>query len=407
MIEVIPDGGVTTPAGFQAGAAMAGIKYPDRLDLALIHSHPASAAAGVFTRNQVVAAPVTICRETLAVNREAIAGVVANAGNANACTGRRGLDAAREMQRLASVALGCRPQQVLVLSTGVIGVQLPIERVADGIRAAATRLAPGGGNEAARAIMTTDTRPKEAALLLTLPEGKIQIGGMAKGAGMIHPDMATMLAVVTTDARVEPGLLQHVLASAVARSFNRISVDGDTSTNDTLLLLANGASGVTVRDGEALDLFSTGVTQLCADLAQQIVRDGEGATRFVTIAVRGAPSDEDAHRIANTIATSPLVKTAIAGGDANWGRILAAAGRAGVPFSQERVQLCIGQADAPMLQLVAGGEPTDYAEEQAAEIFSGSEIELSLVVGQGAGEATVWTCDLTHEYVSINADYRS
>jgi glutamate N-acetyltransferase/amino-acid N-acetyltransferase len=255
--------------------------------------------------------------------------------------------------------------------------------------------------------MTTDTRPKEAALRLNTPDGPLYVGGMAKGAGMIHPDMATMLALVTTDAWVEPGLLQEVLVSAVARSFNRISVDGDTSTNDTVLLLANGASGVKVSDAGSLEAFEAGVTQVCIDLAQQIVRDGEGASRFVTITVQGAGSDEDAHQIANTIATSPLVKTAIAGGDANCGRILAAAGRAGVPFAQDQVQLCIGQPGVAALQLVAGGEPTDYAEPQAAAIFAGDEIVITLQIGAGAGEATVWTCDLTRDYVSINADYRS
>jgi glutamate N-acetyltransferase / amino-acid N-acetyltransferase len=312
---------------------------------------------------------------------------------------------ARAMQRVTAAALDCQPEQILVLSTGVIGVQLPMERLAQGIGQAAQQLDAVHGSAAARAIMTTDTIAKETAVRVQLSGGTVTIGGMAKGSGMIHPNMATMLAVLTTDAVIEPEQLQGMLATAVDVSFNRISVDGDTSTNDTVLLLANGASGVAPATEEDAALFSQALTQLCLHLAHQIVRDGEGATKFVTLHVSGAARDEDAHHIAATIATSPLVKTAFTGSDANWGRILAAAGRAGVPFDQNRVSLYI--AGANRLQLVTNGTPTDYTEADAAVIFAGTEFTIHLDLNNGLGQATMWTTDLSHEYVSINADYRT
>lgn len=406
-MHIIDGGNVTSAKGFSAGASASGLKKGERRpDIALIHSDRDCSAAGLFTRNRVVAAPVLLDRETLATNNTTIRGVVANAGNANACTGAPGLWAARQMQNNAAFALGCNPDQILVLSTGVIGVQLPMTKVNVGIDAAAKRLSPDNGTVAAQAIMTTDTFAKQSAIRLALAGGDVTIGGIAKGAGMIHPDMATMLAVITTDAAVAAPQLQEMLKQAAGKSFNRISIDGDTSTNDSVLLLANGASGVTIGDEEA-GAFLEGLTYVCEQLAKMIVRDGEGATRFVTIDVCGAKDDEAAHRVANSIATSPLVKTALAGGDANWGRILAAAGRAGVPFDQSNVSLWIGSQGDERLQLVENGTPTSYEEEQAAAIFAQSEIDITLEIGAGAGHAVVWTCDLTHEYVSINADYRS
>jgi glutamate N-acetyltransferase / amino-acid N-acetyltransferase len=404
-ITTVKQGGVTSAAGFVAGTTEAAIKKPGRPDVALVVSERPCTAAAVFTQNQVVAAPVIVDRETVAGHAHHIRAVVANAGNANACTGELGLANAREMQRLTAIALNCQPEQILVLSTGVIGVQLPMDRLAQGIRQAAQQLGVGNGLAAAEAIMTTDTCAKQTAVRVELSGGRVTIGGMAKGSGMIHPNMATMLAVLTTDAVVEPEQLQGMLATAVDVSFNRISVDGDTSTNDTALLLANGASGVAPATEEDAALFGQALTQLCLHLAHQIVRDGEGATKFVTLHVSGASSNEDAYRVAATIATSPLVKTAFTGSDPNWGRILAAAGRAGISFDQNQVSLYI-EGDS-RLQLVAHGTPTDYAEANAAAIFARPEFAVQLDLNNGRGQATMWTTDLSHEYVSINADYRT
>lgn len=417
------DGGVTAPIGFTAGVAAAGLRRGGGDDIALVASERDCAAAGLFTRNLVKAAPVLLDMELLAAKNgnvghlghlgnlgkpaDQFRAVVANAGNANACTGEAGMAAARGMQAAAANALGVQPEQVLVLSTGVIGVPLPLEQVAAGIEAAAAGLDTACGGAAARAIMTTDTVPKTFAVRLQLPDGAVTLGGMAKGAGMIHPDMATMLALLTTDAAVEPALLDRLLRQAADRSFNCISVDGDTSTNDTVLLLANGASGVSVDTPEAEAAFAEALLALSTALAQAIVRDGEGATRFVTVAVEGLADGAAAKQVANTIATSPLVKTALAGGDPNWGRILAAAGRAGVPFAPGVAALWIAAGDGAPLQLVAGGTPLDYVEDEAAAIFAQPELSVRLRLGDGPGQALVWTSDLTHEYVTINSHYRT
>ncbi|GAB4266751.1 MAG: bifunctional glutamate N-acetyltransferase/amino-acid acetyltransferase ArgJ [Candidatus Promineifilaceae bacterium] len=402
----VPNGSVTSPRGFVTGTAVARIKYANRKDTAVLYSPTPCTTAGLFTQNQVVAAPVIVCKETLATNATGIHAIVANAGIANACTGAPGLANARQTQKIAAQALGIPANGVLVMSTGVIGMQLPMDRLASGIQTACQQLDEANGIEAAQAIMTTDTHPKHTAVSVSLPEGTVTIGGMAKGAGMIHPNMATMLAVVTTDAAVPAALLHEMLVTAVNSSFNRISVDGDTSTNDTILLLANGAAHIAITPANQ-STFQEGLTQLCTTLAQMIVRDGEGATKFVEIEVTGTEDDTAAHAIANTIATSPLVKTAFAGSDANWGRILAAAGRAGVAFNQDVVNLWIGAGTAVTLQLVANGTPTHYAEADAATIFAEHDIKVKLNVGAGNGRAIVWTSDLTHEYVTINADYRT
>lgn len=417
------NGGVTAPLAFTAGVAAAGLRRGGGNDVALIVSARDCAAAGMFTRNQVKAAPVLLDMELLGVKNgnlghlgslgnlgkvaTHIRAVVANAGNANACTGHAGMEAARGMQQATAGALGINAEQVLVLSTGVIGVPLPLEPVAAAIDAAAAKLDRACGAAAARAIMTTDTVPKEYAIQCELPGGTVTLGGMAKGAGMIHPDMATMLAVLTTDAAVEPELLSRMLSEAAGRSFNCISVDGDTSTNDTVLLLANGASGVAVDTAEAEAAFAKVLLALTTALAQAIVRDGEGATRFVTVQVEGLADDSEARQVANTIATSPLVKTALAGGDPNWGRILAAAGRAGIPFDPALASLWIAAADGAALQLVDGGTPADYLEDDAAALFAGDEMLVRLQLGDGPGAAVVWTSDLTHEYVTINSHYRT
>ncbi len=408
-MKTLADGTVASPTGFVAGAAICGLKESGNLDLAIVASDRDCTAAGVFTRNQVVAAPVVLGRETLAANNGSIRGVVANSGNANACTGQPGVMAAREMQRSAADALCCVPAQVLVLSTGVIGKQLDVEKVRRGIVTASADASARGGAAAARAIMTTDTRPKTLAVQVELPGGTVTLGGMAKGAGMIHPNMATLLGVLTTDAAVQASELEALFAMAVDSSFNLISVDGDTSTNDTVLLLANGASGVVVAEPDAVAVFSRALIAVCVKLAQMIVRDGEGASKFVELVVTGGRVEAEARAIARTIASSPLVKTAFAGSDPNWGRILAAAGRAGVLLDQSRLALWVstGTADGPHMQLVARGKSLEYLESAAARVFSQPEFRVHLDLGLGDGKATAWTCDLTHEYVSINADYRT
>ncbi len=406
-MEMLEHGSVTTPDGFTTGVATCGLKESGRPDLMLLHSERDCTVAGMFTRNQVVGAPVTLNRETLAANSERVRAIATNSGIANACTGAPGLQNARRMQSLVATALRCRPEQVLVLSTGVIGVQLPMAKISAGLTAAAADRQPDGGPAAARAIMTTDTRPKHLAVRFELPDGNVTIGGIAKGSGMIHPNMATMLAFLTTDAVVPAKSLRALLKSAVDKSFNRISIDGDTSTSDTVLLLANGVSGLSCSRGAARAAFSAALTHLATGLAHLVVRDGEGVTKFVSIRVSGARTKADAHRVANTIATSPLVKTAFAGSDPNWGRIIAAAGRAGVRFELQRAALWISASEHETLQLVARGTPCDYQESDAAQIFAGSDFSVHLDLGCGGGETTVWTGDLTPEYVSINADYRT
>ena len=406
-MEIIVGGNVTSPSGFLAAATASGVKRSGALDLAMLSSDRDCTGAGVFTRNRVVAPPVILDRETLLSNPSKIRGVVMNSGVANACTGPAGMEAARATQRMAADALGVDSNQVLVLSTGVIGVQLDLLKMDEGIKHAASDLSPKHGPSAAKAIMTTDTRPKQIGVRVALAGGDITIGGMAKGSGMIHPNMATMLSVLTTDAAINPVVLDELLRGAVDRSFNRISVDGDTSTNDTVLVLANGASGVTVEDNTSLAAFREGLNYVCLALAQEIVRDGEGATKFITLKVTGAKEEGEALRIAQAISTSPLVKTAFAGGDPNWGRILAAAGRAGVDLIPDRLSLWIGEGEKADLLLVQDGAPSTYFEEHAAKIFAAAEIAVCLDLGMGKKTVTIWTCDLTQEYVKINSEYRT
>ncbi len=406
-MQILTDRGVTAPQGFRAAASACGLKPSGAPDLALVVSIHECTGAGVFTRNQLPAAPVTLDRETLQQNSDRLRGVVVNSGVANACTGPAGVEAAQEMQNLAAASINCNPNQVLVLSTGVIGMQLDLTKLELGISQSAAGLSADMGTAAAKAIMTTDTYPKELAVSVELPGGAVTIGGMAKGSGMIHPDMATMLAVLTTDAKVATPVLQGLLGDAVERSFNRISVDGDTSTNDSVLLLANGASGVELEDKIAVARFAEGLELVCRTLAQDIVRDGEGASKFVTLSVVGATDEAAALKVAKTIATSPLVKTALAGEDPNWGRVLAAAGRAGIELDPGRLSLWIGSASEDELQLAQAGEAADWDPASAATILADPEITMRLDLGLGQASATVWTCDLTHDYISINANYRT
>jgi glutamate N-acetyltransferase/amino-acid N-acetyltransferase len=392
------------PRGFRFAGVAAGIKKTGAADFAAIISETPCSTAATFTRNAFPAAPVLYDRDLVKSNPAGVRGVVINSGCANACTGDEGLADAALMARLAEDALRQPPRTLAVMSTGVIGPRLPMDRVRAGAELAAAALSPEAADEASRAIMTTDTRPKVA----LREAGPARLWGMCKGAGMIHPNMATMLAVIVTDAAIAPAALDAALRAAVDSSFNCISVDGDMSTNDTVLALANGAAGPV--DGA---VFAAALTALCQDLAQQIVRDGEGATKFITIGVSGAASASDARVAAKAIANSPLVKTAFYGGDANWGRILAAVGYSGAAVDPGKAQLWIAagtgdaSSSADRLQLVAQGRPLVYSEERATAIFAGSEIAVSVALGSGEGSATVWTCDLSHAYVDINGHYRT
>jgi glutamate N-acetyltransferase/amino-acid N-acetyltransferase len=392
---------ITYPAGFQAAAAAAGIK-PDRDDVALLVADGPCAAAGVFTRNLATAAPVVVSREHLRSGRARA--VVVNAGCANAATGEGGLRDARAMAAATAAAVGCAPEEVVVASTGVIGVPLPMDKVRAGIAAAARALSPQGGAAAARAILTTDTKPKEMALDLTIGGRPVRLGAMAKGAGMIAPNLATMLAFFTTDAEVAPALLQRALREAVGETLNRITVDGDTSTNDMAVLLASGAAAAPAIDAEGQDLsaFSTALVEAARRIAEMIVRDGEGATRIACVRVEGARTPQDADRIARTVAESPLVKTALHGGDPNWGRILGAAGRSGVDVDLSGLDIFIGD-----VWVAEGGAARAYDEVVAAAAMREDPVRIRLRLRSGAASGWIWTCDLTHGYVDINAHYRS
>ena len=391
--------------GFTAAGVACGLKEKGGLDLALVVGKGPCTAAGVFTHNLVKAAPVLYDQQILAKNASGIRAVIANAGCANACTGELGARNARRMAELTANALRCATEEVLVLSTGVIGKQLDMGKVERGVSDACAHVSADGARLAASAILTTDTRAKTAGASLALGPTHTNIQGFAKGAGMIHPWMATMLAVITTDAVISPDLLRHALLRAVGRSFNRLSVDGDMSTNDTVLLLASGASGARV-DASNLERFVESLTGVCVSLAKQIARDGEGATKLVEITVTGAKDEAQAHRVANAIACSPLVKTAIHGSDPNWGRVLAAAGYSGAEFDPDRLALWFGEG-AATLQLVVGGHPVTYEERAASDLLRRDPVHLRLDLGAGSGQATVWTCDLGPGYITVNADYRT
>jgi len=389
--------GVTFAHGFRAGAAKAGVKYgrPERLDVALIVSERPCTAAAVFTTNQVIAAPCVVTRRH--VDRGPLRAIVVNSGNANACTGEQGERDAIAMAEAAAAVVQCTPYEVAVASTGVIGFKLPIERIAAVLPG--IELTEGGWDETSRAMMTTDTRPKVTERELHLSAGTVRIGGVAKGAGMIHPNMATLLAFVTTDAAVEPGDLRRIVTHVADTTFNAISIDGDTSTNDTLLVLANGASGVTPK-GADLAAFEEGVHTVCADLARMVVADGEGATKVFEVRVRGAASAADARLAARTITNSNLVRTAIHGGDPNWGRVLAAAGRSGARVDDRRASVRIGD-----LFVYRNGAPLEVADADVRALFAADSVEIEVTLGLGDGHAVAWGCDLSAEYVRINAEY--
>jgi glutamate N-acetyltransferase/amino-acid N-acetyltransferase len=394
-------GGVTAPHGFRAAGVRAGIKANGNPDLALIVSDAVAASAAVFTINKAQAAPVVVSREQLANNGGSVRAVIVNSGCANACTGEDGLRDARRMVDETARLVGCPTEQVLVASTGVIGVALPIDKLVAALPSAVAAATASGGPDAARAIMTTDPFPKEAAASVSIGGGTITIGGMAKGSGMIEPMMATMLGFVTTDAAVPVPLLQRALREAVDETFNAITVDGECSTNDCVMLLANGASGVRI-DEASYEAFTAALTDVCRELALGIVRGGEGATKLVTVTVTGAATAAEARRCAKAIANSPLVKTAIHGGDPNWGRLIAVAGRAGVAFELSRAAVTIGS-----ITLFEQGAPHDEHAPRAAEYLKGKELTVGVDLGAGSAQSTVWTCDLSADYVKINADYRT
>ncbi|HET9781186.1 MAG TPA: bifunctional glutamate N-acetyltransferase/amino-acid acetyltransferase ArgJ [Candidatus Dormibacteraeota bacterium] len=401
---------VTFARGFRAGTAACGIKAfttgasaiprDQRDDLCVVHSAYPCDAGGVFTTNKVKSASVVI--DQLHLQRNRVQALTINSGNANACTGAQGFRDALLMAKLSADRLDLDPDQVLVSSTGVIGRYLPMDAIKSGIGQACEKLSRDAGDAAARAIMTTDTVPKTAQAEVTIGGATVRIGGMCKGSGMIHPNMATMLAYITTDAAVEPGLISTVVKSIADRSFNQVTVDGDSSTNDSFLILANGAAGnEPVRAGsEEADRLRGAIESIARDLARSIARDGEGATRLITVRVLGAASDVDAREAARTVAASSLVKTAVHGGDPNWGRIVCALGYSGAELALDRLHLTVG--GLVVFERGAGVEVDLAAVRQA---FEQPEIEIVATLGLGDGNAEAWGCDLSEEYVRINADY--
>jgi glutamate N-acetyltransferase/amino-acid N-acetyltransferase len=395
-ITLRDDGGVTYARGFRAAAVHCGIRKTTR-DLALIVSDVPAHGAGVFTTNVYAAPPVQVSKAHL--RSDTVRAILVNSGNANAATGEQGRAAAVRCAEEVAYRLQCAPNEIVVASTGIIGVPLPAEKIVTALDVLVAGLSPAGGTAAAEAILTTDTFVKQRAGDVSLRGGTVRLGGIAKGAGMIMPNMATMLAFLTTDAAIERHTLQRLLRQATARTFNRITVDGDTSTNDMVVVLANGAAGVAVQP-EDEEAFGAALEAVCRELALLIVRDGEGATKFVTVTVAGAPSEEAADTIARTIANSPLVKTALTGCNPNWGRILAAAGRAGVPFDPERVQVYLNG-----VLTVQNGMAAGATKDVLDAVMREKTIEIRVLLSIGAAEATVWTCDLSHHYVDINIAY--
>ncbi len=396
--------GVCAPLGFRGGVAAAGIRGDGdetRTDIAVIRSDTPAGAAGVFTRNTVKAAPVVISQLTLRRGTP-ISAVVANAGNANACTGAQGFRDALVMCTTAGDALDLDPSDVLVCSTGVIGRPMPMDRVIRGVRAAALSMSPGAGGDVARAIMTTDTVPKVADMTFTVSGKTYRVGGTAKGAGMLHPDMATLLAFLTTDAPIESAVLQPALSRVTDSTFNCVTVDGDTSTNDSCILLANGAAGgETFVEGSAgARAFEAALLEVCDSLAEQLVADAEGATRHFRVAVSGAADADQARVAARIVAASPLVKTAIHGGDPNWGRIVAALGRSGATFTLDRCRVAIGG-----LVVFDRGAPEPVDPERIRVALSRPRLDIAIDLGAGDGDGHAWGCDLSADYVRINADY--
>ncbi len=392
---------------FHSASVYCGLKSADpgrgQGDLTLVWNEGPCQAAGVFTRNKVAAAPVIISKDRL--ESGTARAIVVNAGNANCCTGKQGNTDALETARLAAALVGAGEEEVLIASTGVIGRPMPMEKIRSGLDAIAPLVGPGGGGDPATAIMTTDTVPKPASVRASVGSLEFSIAGIAKGAGMIAPDMATMLSFLVTDIAVEPGLLRRALTTAADQSLNRVTIDGDTSTNDTLIILADGSAGGEELADESSDLydaFTSALTAVCIELSKAIARDGEGAEHFVEVNVSGAADDNQATRAARTVADSPLVKTAIAGADPNWGRILAAVGRAGVDFEPAKATVSVCD-----VEVYSKGEPRPENEELAGAELKKPDVIISIKLDLGSGSSRIWTCDLTHGYIEINADYHT
>ena len=402
MIELIQGGGVTSPKGFVAGGTFAGLKTQedDTLDLGILLSESPANVAATFSTNRVVSPSVTLSRQRVA--KGTARGVVANSGCANCCVGGQGLKDAEEMASLAAAHAGCGGEDLLVCSTGMIGVELPMALIRQNM--GNVKLSPDGGPEFARAIMTTDTRPKEVAVSVDVDGRKVTLGGAAKGVGMIHPNMATMLCFVTTDASVDPGLVQPALSASVDSSFNMIDVDGDQSTNDTVLLLANGASGgPTIEAGSpAAESFQEALTYVCTELAKQLVRDGEGAQRLIEVVVDRAASLEDARSAARSVASSLLVKAMVHGRDPNWGRIMMALGKSGIELVEDKIDIFMND-----IHIVHEGTAIQFLKDAVISAMSGPEVKFRVGLNLGTGAATAWGCDLTEEYVTFNSAYSS
>ena len=393
--------------GIKSSGIHGGLKKVKK-DFAIICSEVKAATAGVFTKNAVKAAPVLITEEHINASNGFCRAIVVNSANANACTGKLGLENAREMTKIAADELNIKPQEVLVSSTGVIGVQLPMEIVSQGIKKACAALTGNNSSDAAEAIMTTDTFPKEAAVEVEIGGKMVKLGGITKGSGMIHPNMATMLGFVVTDAAINPDILKEALLEAADETFNMISVDGDTSTNDMVIVLANGLSGnkpITEKNAD-YQVFKEALSALCFKLSEMIVRDGEGATKFITVNVLNALSVEDARKTARGISTSALVKTAVFGEDANWGRVIMAVGNSGADFNPDVVDMYI-ESSAGKEQMMKNGMGLAFSEENARKILAQKDINLIVNLNAGAYAAAAWTCDFSYDYVKINAAYRS
>ena len=402
-------GGVTAAKGFQAASTAAGIKYQGRTDMAMVYSEKPCVAAGTFTTNIVKAAPVKWDQEIVYQHPSAQV-IICNSGIANACTGEEGFSYCRATAKAAAETLNVDENSVLVASTGVIGMQLPIQKLADGVKAMAPKLQGTleAGNEAAKAIMTTDTKEKEVAVEIEIGGKTVTIGGMCKGSGMIHPNMCTMLGFVTTDACISKKLLQEALSQDVKDTYNMVSVDGDTSTNDTVLLLANGMAGnpeITEKN-EDYQKFCEALNYINTTLAKKIAGDGEGATALFEVKIIGAESKEQAVTLSKSVVTSSLTKAAIYGHDANWGRILCAMGYSGAQFDPEKVDLYF-ESKAGKIQIIENGVAVDYSEEEATKILSEDAVTAIADIKMGDCVATAWGCDLTYDYIKINADYRS
>ncbi len=404
--KVIEGGSITSPKGFLAGACYVGVKSrkSEKPDVAILYSQEPAACAALFTTNKFCAAPVLLGREVLKKGKARA--VVINSGNANAATGEQGLANAKKVELLAEELLGLGEDEVFVSSTGVIGQQLPVEKVLDGVRRIVPNMTVEQGTDAAWAIMTTDLVKKEVAYELELSGGTIRIGAMAKGSGMIHPNMATTLSYVTTDAKVEASVLQPLLKAAADKSFHMLTVDGDTSTNDSLFLFANGASGVAIETEEDKAAFAALLDDICIDMARRIASDGEGATHLMIVEAKGLPTEQDARLVARSIAGSTLFKAAVFGRDANWGRIMAAAGYSGADVDPTKAD-CILKSAAGEVVVMETGFGTDFSEELAKAVLTEHDITVIVDFHSGDGQATAFGCDLTYDYVKINGDYRS